>query len=209
MLNIVFELEKLRFTLERKGLDHSTIDIIVKKVNNEINQVFDRHAQDAMQKAVELGVERESADFINELKIDGDSMMLTTQSGNTDFSEPPFPMLPALLRNAKPMKDGSGVYKIIPVGKPGNKPKISTNIYDAVKQINAQRAEEARKQYSAVAPAQSKFRTASSKQDQNTKWVKPAKDKDFYSEMNNINIDLERTMEEAVRDIIRGYEEGF
>lgn len=214
MPNIIFELDKLRVTLRNKGLDSSTVDNIVSKASQEINHAFEQQVDAAMQLAIEAGVQKRSVDFINELRYDSLSMQLATDSGNMEFSEPPYPMLSSLLKNAKPIKDGSGVYKVIPVGKPGvDRPKISSNIYDAYKQINAERIENARKNYQSIAPGGSRgsveFRTATSKQDANSKWVKPATEKDFTQEVTSINKDLESTMDGIVFDIIRSYEESF
>lgn len=210
MPNLLFELDKLRTTLRNKGLDNSTAETIIARANGEINQAMREQAEAAMQLAIESGIEKESSDFINELKLDTSLMQVITESGNMNFPEPPRPMLPQLLKNAKPTKDGTAVYKVIPVGTPGkDKPKTSMNIYDSMKQINAQRIENARKQYKAVAPTESKFRTASSKQNPNTQWVKPGKENDFSEAVKNINSELESTMEKLIQDIIRSYEESF
>jgi hypothetical protein len=210
MPNLLFELDKLRFALRNKGLDEGTVDAIVARANNEINQTMKDQVEAAMQLAIESGVQKESSDFINELRLDGSLMQLITESGNMNFPEPPKPMLPQLLKNAKPTKDGTGVYKVIPVGSPGkDKPKVSMSIYDSWKQINAERIENAKRQYKAAIPQGSKFKTASSKQDPNTQWVKPGKDNDFSEEVRNINKELENTMERLIQDIIRTYEEGF
>lgn len=214
MPNSFFELDRLRYSLRSKGLDDDAIEAIISKASREISSAFNKQAEAAMQQAIEAGVEKRSADFINELQMDYNNMELTTESGNMEFVEPPFPMLNRLLQNAKPMKDGSGVYKVIPVGQPSsNRPKVSSNIYDAYKQINAERVENAKRQYQAIAPAGSKgaaqFRTATSKQDPNRQWVMPERTKDFSQEMDYINSELAKNMENIVRDIIRSYEEGF
>jgi len=214
MINIPFELERLRVTLRNKGLDARAIETIVSKAGREISESFGEQGDAAMQLAIEAGVAQRSPEFINELILDPNNMELRTESGNTEFTNPPFPMLDKLLKNAKPMKDGSGVYKIIPVGSTGNdKPKVSTNIYDAYKQINAERVENAKRQYVAISPKGSKgavqFRTATSKQDPNEAWVLPAKTKDFTNDMSSINKELQDTMDEKIRDILRSYMEGF
>jgi hypothetical protein len=213
MANILFELDKLRLTLRNKGLDARAIEIIVNKAGKEISDAFDEQGESAMQLAIEAGVQQRSPEFINELQIDPANMAITTESGNLEFTDPPYPMLSKLLQNAKPIKDGSGVYKVIPVGaSKDDRPKVSTNIYDAHKKINAERAENAKRQYKAVAPAGSKatqFRTATSKQDANSQWVIPAKTKDFSGDVQSINKELADTMDEKVRDILRSYEEGF
>lgn len=210
MPNVLFELDRLRHTLISKGLPDGIVEGIVEKANAEINFALQEHAHTAMQQAVELGVEKSSAEFVNELQIDGNLMRIVTESGNTRFPDPPKPMLPYLLKNAKPLKDGSGVYKIVPVGSKSKEPKkISMNIYDAMKRVNAERIENAREQYKAVAPEKSKFRTATSKQDSSTKWVLPARDNDFTEELRNINKNLEQEAERIIQDIVRSYEESF
>lgn len=212
MTNIFFELDRLKASLQNKGLDSDSIDSIVQKASQEINNALEQQGEAAMQIAIEEGVEKRSPEFINELRLNYINMELTTSSGNMDFSEPPFPMLPGLLKNAKPLKDGSGVYKVIPVGESSkNRPKVSTNIYDAWKQVNAERAEAARAQRDRVTPSGSKgkFRTATSKQNAATQWVQPAKEKDFTEQMQSINKELSSSMEDIVRNIIRDYEESF
>lgn len=213
MANILFELEKLRVTLRNKGLDARAIETIVSKASREISEAFEEQGESAMQLAIEAGVAQRSPEFINELTLNAMSMEITTDSGNMEFTEPPYPMLSKLLQNAKPIKDGSGVYKIIPVGASSDtRPKVSTNIYDAFKKINAERAENAKKQYNAIVPTGSRatqFRTATSKQDANQQWVRPAKTKDFTGDMQGINKELADTMDGKIRDILRSYEESF
>jgi hypothetical protein len=210
MPNLLFELDRLRLELRGKGLPDGVVEGVVAKAHAEISAAMKEHANNAMAKAVEAGVEKGSAQFINELQLDSQLMNLVTESGNTNFPEPPRPQLPFLLKNSKPMKDGSGVYKVIPVGAPSKRPKkISMSIYDSWKRINAERIESARSEYNNIAPGGTKFRTATSKQDASSQWVQPAKDNDFSEEMRTINSDLESTMEQLIRDVIRSYVENF
>lgn len=212
MVNLFFELEKLRSTLRNKGLSETTVDQIVKKAETEIYTVYSQKMGEAMDRAVEVGVQKESVDFINELRPRPGAFELTTDSGNMNFSTPPIPMLPWLLKNAKPMKDGSGVYKVIPVGGEGRKkPSMVGNIFDAQKAIAAERAETAKEQYRKITPKDSKatFRTATSKQNPHEKWVIPPKDKDFTEDLRGINEELKQSLGEAVLQIIREYEEQF
>lgn len=213
MPNILFELDKLRVTLENKGLDSTAIEGIIRNARNEIRDAFIYQGDAAMELAIEKGVEKRSDDFINELRLNAVNMELTTDSGNMDFSTPPYPNLPNLLRGAKPIKDGSGVYKIIPIGKPGNRPSISSNIYDAQKQIMAERYEAANIASKAVKPKGSKggqaFRTATSKQNANSQWVMPAQNKDFSEDVKNLNTELDKTMDDIISGIIQSYTESF
>lgn len=208
MVNVFFEIDRLRSVLESKGLDGSAIDGIVAKARQEIQQAVESEGNSALERAVAAGVQKNAPDFINELRLDTLNFEVTTDSGSMDFSTMPYQMLPGLLKNAKPIKDGSGVYKIIPVGKPGNKPPISTNIYDAQKRIAAQRVEDAQRQYKSVTPSGSKgveFRTATSKQDANTQWVRKSQEKDFTGEVADINNDLRSSLDDRIRVIIENY----
>ena len=213
MSNVLFELDKLRVTLENKGLNSTTIEGIIRNARNEIRDAFIYQGEAAMELAIEKGVEKRSDDFINELRLNAVHMELTTDSGNMDFSTAPYPNLGNLLRGAKPIKDGSGVYKVIPVGKPGNRPKIASNIYDAQKQIMAERYEAAKVASKAISPKGSKggqaFRTATSKQNANSKWVIPAQNKDFTDDVKDLNKELDKTMDDIIAGIIQSYTESF
>jgi hypothetical protein len=213
MVNLFLEIQKLKAILSSKGLDEEVINGIVEKAELEISNALKEKLNEALDRAVESGVQKDSADFINDLRPRPDAFIIDTGSGKTDFTEPPFPMLDRLLANgAKPMKDRSGVYKVIPVGAK-NKPKnpIHTNIVDAQKAIMAQRHEEHANMYKNMAPKGSKveFRTASSKQDRNSNWVMPEKIKNFTEELNDINSSLEISRDQIILDIIRSYEDGF
>jgi hypothetical protein len=211
VVNVFFELDRLRSALLARGVDDRTINNIVAKARKEIDALFQYHGESAIDLAVQLGVEKRSPEFINELRLDALNFEVDTDSGRLDFSEPPKPMLPHLLKNAKPMKDGSGVYKVIPVGKPGDRPRVSTSIIDAQKKIMTDRAEQAKIRQRAIAPTGSKleWKTATSKQDPQVQWVQPAKDKDFTSDVKAINIELTETLDKGIRDIINGYLEMF
>lgn len=214
MVNVFLELERLKATLRSRGLEEDHVEIIAGKANEEISLAIKNKLDSAMELAIQSGVQKGSADFINDLRPRPDAFILETSSGITDFTEPPYPMLDKLLsKGAKPMKDGSGVYKVIPVGKPSNNPKppIHTNIFDAQKAISAERYESAVSQYNKIAPKGSKvnFRTATSKQNRATQWVMPEKPKDFTEDLTEINNMLGREYDDLVLGIIRSYEEGF
>lgn len=210
MVNTFFELQRLRAHLIERGIDETTIDNVVSKANEEISAMAHSQGKRAIEQAVQAGIEKESANFINQLRLDASSFEVKTDSGELDFSEPPRPQLPFLLKNAKPMKDGSGVYKVIPVGQPGIKPSFAKNIVDEQARISAERAEAAKLQMKAIAPAGSRaFRTATSKQDPTQQWVQPAKDKDFTGDVKAINEELQVSMDDSIKDIIEKYMELF
>lgn len=118
------EISKLRQRLRFKNLSETIIDSICDEVSAEISHITSDLLADAMNEAVNLGGDIQSIEFIDEIRAvrSGPSFDIVTDSGKTDFSEPPFPMLPSLLKNAKIAKDGS-LYKVIPIKQKGKGPK--------------------------------------------------------------------------------------
>lgn len=210
MVNVFFELYRLRAHLISKGVDEATVSQVLSRAHGEIETVATARGEEAIDEAVSIGAEKESADFINQLRLDTSSFEVKTESGQLSFDEPPRPMLPYLLKNAKPIKDGSGVYKVIPVGKPSTKPSFAKNIYDEQRRISAERIESAKARARAIAPSGSQiFRTATSKQDPTTKWVQPAKKKDFTEDVAAINQNLRNSLDNSIKDIINNYLDMF
>ena len=210
MKNKVFELDRLKSTLRSRGISEANVLKIIARAEREIDEAVSSKLNTAMEEAISAGVDQRSPDFINALQMN--SVTPSLEAYSTDFSEPPFPMLPKLLKNAKPMKDGSGVYKVIPVGsRNGPKPGIANNIFDAQKRVSAERLENAKAQYANVSPSSSKtqFRTATSKQDTQTQWVMPAKEKNFGDILDSINSRLTTDTDSIIEEIIREYEESF
>ena len=70
MLNVFFELDRLRSHLSIRGIDEATIDNIVSKASAEIDTLVKIRGESAIEEAVQIGAEKESADFINELRLD-------------------------------------------------------------------------------------------------------------------------------------------
>ena len=209
MIDKDLELFRLREKLKSKGLSESAIENIVRQADFEIQQKMQDAMNSAMERAIEAGIDKESSQFINELRPAPGAFLLETESGNTAFKEPPFPMLPHLLKNPRVAKDGS-LYKVIPVGKSSDsKPKVSNNIFDAQKNINAQRIEEAKDRKRPQKSGQQEFRTATSKQSAIRDWVIPEKTADFTEELKNINNDLQYQLEEIVSGVIQDYEDDF
>jgi hypothetical protein len=210
--NIQFELDRLRVILLNKGLNEGAVQKIIQKAESEIHSKLSPILDSALEKAVAAGVDKKSEDFINELRIvQAQSLFfVSTDSGQTDFSTPPFPMLPRLIAGGKPSKDGTSVYRVIPVGA-SNKPSVSTNIFDAQKRIHAERVESAQRQYAQISPKGSKanFRTASSRQNAATQWVIPGQEKDFTEDLRSINDEIQSSAEDIIREVIRDFEEGY
>ena len=118
MLDARTELELLKHKLRLRGLSEDVSNIMCSEAARDMNNAIVDLLADAMEEAVSAGTDVSSSDFINEITLNrsGSSFEISTQSGRSDFSEAPFPMLPKLLKNAKIAKDGS-LYKVIPLKK--------------------------------------------------------------------------------------------
>jgi len=214
MRSIFLELESLRAYLNSREMDADSIEEIISAAEKEISSALQDKLDEGLELAVQSGVQKDSSDFINDLRPRFDAFIVDTRSGSTDFSDPPFPMLDRLLTgNVKPMKDGSGVYKVIPVGAPSKSTRspIHTNIFDAQKAIMAERNQASRERLRGTASrgTGAQFRTATSKQDRNSQWVMPAKDKDFTEDLDQINEMLREEREKIINDVIRSYMENY
>lgn len=230
MIDVTSELDNLRNRLVLKGLDESQVAHICDTVALSIRDTVIDIMADAMEDAVnESGANNHN--FVKEVMAtrDGSLFKITTSSGRTDFSEPPFPMLPKLLENAKVSATGSR-YKVIPMRKKDSDSSLPKTIENAIKQINQQReimkAEKEARQELARDPLSSiktikiqetddkdtrfnrssstatEFRTASDKQDANSKWVYPAKKADMTNALDAVNLSLQDRIDSAIRDIM-------
>jgi hypothetical protein len=232
------ELEKLKHMLILRNLPEQVASSICEDASREISDIVIDLIADAMAEAVSAGQSVNSSDFIKEVMMTrrGGEFDITTRSGRSDFSEPPFPMLPKLLANAKTAADGS-LYKIIPLKEKSSVSSIGVTTEEAIKNINENRAilkqqkkarleanrgtvqdpfadidviaamtsNSVQKKVSEVTNAQPNFKTASSKQDANAKWVRPAKDADLTSSLIDINHNLHYSIDSAIENIIRRY----
>lgn len=137
MIDARSEIQLLRQRLRMKNLSETLIDDICDEVSRDISMITSDILADAMNEAVAVGGDVGSVDLIEELKAvrTGPSFEIITNSGRTDFSEPPFPMLPKLLKNAKVAKDGS-LYKVIPIKQKTTNKNISVTTEAAMANIN-------------------------------------------------------------------------
>lgn len=236
MLDANAEIDRLRHDLLYEEIPSWKVDKICDQAASEIGNRITDHISEAMDTAASHGLKMGADDFVNQLTISrvGHSFRVDTLSRKTDFSEPPFPMLPKLLKNAKTAKDGSQ-YKVIPVGG-GTMSKPRLDYFSIAKEINDSRraAKEARESdresptrqperfISSVdlmsVQKQTKikdviktpeFRTASSKQNPDKQWVRPAKEMDMTRILMGINADLEYSIDESIRDVIERYRKEF
>lgn len=143
MINLDTELERLRRSLDIKGLDFDDVEQIVGLAKQDVDNTIDQLVADAIQQATLIGVSKDALDFIAELEVKdyGGQIQIGTMSGKTDFSLPPYPNLNNLLKNAKVAEDGSR-YKVIPIGKKSERTYSPGNMSDLAllqQQMNEQR----------------------------------------------------------------------
>lgn len=241
MVDPTLELERLRYSLRAKGVSHEMINLIVGRATSDIDVSITDAVAAAVTQAIIAGVEKDAEQFITEIRANksGNTFTISTDSGRTDFSNPPFPMLPWLLKNAKIAEDGTR-YKIIPIGAKSKERKVydiaqvqerindvrkhvvkgstpaSGNVFTGATIFSgdfaAQKA--AMRADRVTAAKQSKtgkqeFRTATSKQDSGKSWVLPAQEKDMSRILADINESLKTTIENAIIEIIRFYMESY
>jgi hypothetical protein len=190
----------------------------------------------ALESAERMGLEEGMKDFVSELTAiqAGESFVIVTKSGRTDYSTPERKMRDALLKNGKTAKDGSR-YARIPVG---NNKSIPTSSFDVDKnrQAHLEKVKDdiladirmgglgrdvgkaARDYANSFADARKQarqprnpgdrsgnVRTVSSKQDANSQWVVPAKHLDATTILNKVNNELHDSIEAAMRDLYNEY----
>lgn len=240
------EVDKLRFYLESRSLHPRLVNDILVTAENEISGIVSGSLEIAMEEAVRAGEEMGADDFVQELRglSVGSNVMVTTDSGQTDFTEPPVPMLPHLLKNAKVASDGSR-YKVIPIKQKSPKQNSTGGTVEALRALDQARIEgaagkQARKhggragtrdildqaaKLSGMFNSRSKaptnkaknpttgpaidFKTASSKQDPNTQWVRPEKRKDMTAALQDINERLSSRVSVAVASVVNKYREMY
>lgn len=240
MLDAVTELDRLRNSLRLKNMPEHLVQDICVEASAEISDTVIDLISDAMSSAVNAGADVNSSDFIREVMSirRGQAFEVVTKSGREDFSEPPFPMLPKLLKNGKTAKDGS-IFKVIPLKEKSSTSSLAVTTEEAFKSINSNRetlkeqrrarikegkagsidpfqgldgigpmlaaSKSETKKISEIQSGPVNFKTASSNQDANAKWVKPGKSADLTDKLVNINNDLQYSIDNAIEQIIRKY----
>ncbi len=231
MINPQSRLSQLRNTLLFKGFSDEDAGQLVDAAAHEINQSLIDLAFDVMASVQQAGLASKAKTFIDDLMLDISPVDISvrTQSGRTDYSSPPYSMLPSLLKNAKVAKDGS-LYKVIPLKEKSISAGGLIEAQIALSTINNAKREALKEQAAqgtmpsvstgATAAAQAffdrrkqsqsstvKFRTVSSKQNPATQWVNPGKSADFAIEIHNANSELQQMAANIVDSIISKYEE--
>lgn len=240
MLNPDIELDRLRSNLGNWGWSPSEVDSIIEVAAEDINNIIVEAVSNATSEAITHAETIGAQDFIDDIDViqQGSIYLVSTKSGNTDFSILRTENLPNLLKNAKTAVDGSR-YKVIPMRD--KKPRMGVSTFQSMSQqdrdVQAARSaitEKAQANRSAKAtamadqfrqnlartisvrrkdPAQSMgeptFRTASSKQDPSKDWVIPEIDRDMTQYLLDLNDRIKDTVQAAVSTTISFYEQEY
>lgn len=202
-------------------------------INNAILDVVTEAVEQAVNYALDIGAEEFLSDM--DLLNIGGSFQIVTKSGRTDYSVDEREMLPHLLKNAKIAKDGSR-YKHIPMRPSHSKvqgrsifedqralqSKIDTARANIKNELNGSRMSATavaqrfmnsvmintpqRSKYTNRSSGAVSFRTASSKQNPKNDWVLPKKERDMTGFLVDINRNIEHSIDENIRYIIKEYE---
>lgn len=210
------------------GLDSQTIDSMVKDATEELHGIVNDIVESAVREAEDYGSSIGAEEFLAQIKLNVNSgyLEISTDSGMTDFSQPAYPMLPWLLKNAKVSKDGTR-YAVIPVGGSSSSSKPRPQARDISAGLNAMSqgsssssamAEEMANAFrlgssSSITERQRsastekpEFRTASSKQDPTKQWVLPPKSLDMTGTLMTINATIRSEIDKACNDLTAKYE---
>lgn len=147
MVDPIVEVDRLKHSLRMAGLPITEVDEIGNLATQDIDSVVYQLVDVYMDRARDIVSQLGGQQLANEIRSvkRGPQFVITTDSGITDFSAPPFEMLPHLLKNGKIASDGS-TYKVIPLSP--RPQRTLTNIFDVYKDhnVNARKAQEDRNQ---------------------------------------------------------------
>lgn len=200
------ELDKFKQDMRLRGRPEEVVSVVIRGAQQQIVKAVDQIINNYISEAKQEGIAKGVDDFVQQLRAThlGSSYSIITDSGKTDFTTPPFPMLPKLLKNAKVAKDGS-TYKVIPM-KPNKNKKKSRSTVDIMRQINAERkATRQEQEIEKNSGGEVTFRTASSKQDAGTKWVHPGKEADMTYKLRDINARMGLAIDNIINSVINSH----
>ncbi len=216
-------LTRLRGTLALSGSSPEEIENILQSAHEEIDSTTRDLVANALENAQSAAEQKDANEFLDQITLNTTSgyLEVSTESGQLDFSTPPTPMLPWLLKNGKTSKRGT-IYAAIPIGKSNGeyanvkdvgsgasavRREKSNSMADSALEIAASfglKSTKIQKKIKDPSPVQ-EFRMVTSEQDPSTQWVKKAKDKDLRSDLDEINHQLRSQIEEVCREVCKKY----
>lgn len=221
--------QSLRRSLKMKNKSDDRVDELVYRAENDLNMAILDIVTDSLQQVQQLAIEYGIDDFVENVNIQavGGGFEIAVSGGRTDFSTPKEEMLPGLLKSGKTSKDGS-IYRVIPLPTIREFKTRSLSSMDAMQaratQIKQDRADQKRaldagrmtKAFAASAPRVTmntvitpavgkEFRTATSKQNPTTQWVRPARDINITNDLMDINSRMSAQINNVTQAIVHRY----
>lgn len=221
MLSPDTEIDRLRWHLLGSRLDEVDVNFLCYEASVAINEMVSSILESTIEETIIYAESIGAYDFIEDIAIEdiGSSYYITTMSGTTDFSTQDIHNLPNLLKNAKVAKDGSR-YRSIPIRDNNSpKPQVAKSMFEQMSSLQQEQKDrrlalndkvQAVKQ--AVATSRKNryndksvdvhFRAATSKQNPQTQWVIPSKDLDMTQYLQQTNMQLSKSIDEAIISVI-------
>jgi hypothetical protein len=219
------KIQQLKYRLSSAGVDSGEIEYIVAAVMERAQAKLANALEAGVSLAIDEAQRMKAKGFLGDIAVrpSHNGFEITTDSGNQDYSTPPFPMLDKLLAKGKTAKDGS-TYRVVPIGgksvKPAEKQKDVGAGIQAASLVKPKesltdmtvgmarafgagaRPQQVRQESSPAGPVT--FRTASSKQNAGSQWVIPARPADMSIAISNINSmmteDINRAVDSAIAE---------
>ena len=117
MINPDAEIAKLRYYLDDRGWLPQEIEEVLDLASRDINETILDVISNAVAETTDYALDMGAEEFVEDITVVeiGTGFMITTQSGQTNYSTPERQMLHDLTKNGKVSEDGHR-YKVIPVG---------------------------------------------------------------------------------------------
>lgn len=229
-------IDDIRSRLYGQGYEPYEIEDICETAAEYLSEMITDAVASALDEAERAGLESGMKDFVSDITAvqAGDTFLVVTKSGRTDYSTPKKRMRDALLKHAKVAKDGSR-YARIPISDKGDRASSSFDVDKArsahLEQVKSEIEADIRQggigrdigkaardyssSFSAIrdqvkaetrSPKRSNtIRTVSSKQNPDTQWVIPPKHMDAADILSQVNLRLQDDIEHAKRQIYQEF----
>jgi hypothetical protein len=214
-------LNRLKGDLVSGGYSNNEVDDILREAAQEIDSETRGLVADAISQAEDAANSINATEFLDQINLNTSSgfIEISTDSGQLDFSTPPTPMLPWLLKGAKTSKSGNQ-YRVIPIGKSDGYSVTTKDVSAGITSVKngASIADTAiaiakdfglssskiQRKIKDPSPATA-FRTASTSQEGTGAWVKKATEKDMRPAIDDINHQLRSKIEEVCITVTNRY----
>ena len=214
-------LNRLKNDLVSGGYSNNEIEDIIRDATQEIDSETRSLVADALSQAENAADSMRATEFLDQINLNTSSgyIEISTDSGQLDFSTPPVPMLPWLLKGAKTSKAGNQ-YRVVPIGKSEGYSVSTKDVNSGIASVkNGQSmadvtmaiakdfglsSNKIQRKLKDPSPA-SAFRTASTSQEGTGAWMKKATEKDMRPAIDDINHQLRSKIEEVCVNVTNRY----